>query len=50
MWPCTPLHRFGGGRDGLYPLAGLINVKGTLYGTTLDGGAKNNGTVFRISP
>jgi uncharacterized repeat protein (TIGR03803 family) len=28
------LHSFGHGSDGATPLAGLIDVKGTLYGTT----------------
>jgi uncharacterized repeat protein (TIGR03803 family) len=33
------LYSFGGGSDGAFPRAGLIDVKGTLYGTTLSGGA-----------
>ncbi len=41
------LHSFkGGAGDGAYPLAGLLNVKGTLYGTTAAGGAHDGGTVF----
>jgi uncharacterized repeat protein (TIGR03803 family) len=44
------LHSFGGSGDGKYPYAGLIDVKGTLYGTSTAGGAKNAGTVFSISP
>lgn len=48
------LHSFTGGSDGAYPQASLINVKGTLYGTTPDGGAGCNssdgcGTVYSIS-
>jgi uncharacterized repeat protein (TIGR03803 family) len=43
------LHNFGGGSDGAYPLASLIDVNGTLYGTTLFGGAYHRGTVFRIT-
>jgi uncharacterized repeat protein (TIGR03803 family) len=39
----------GGSEDGEYPEAGLINVKGTLYGTTYDGGANGDGTVFAIT-
>ena len=35
--------------DGNTPEAGLLNVKGTLYGTTLEGGAHNLGTVFKIT-
>ena len=35
----TVLHNFGGGsRDGALPQAGLININGTLYGTTTGGG------------
>jgi uncharacterized repeat protein (TIGR03803 family) len=46
----TVLRSFAGGSgDGAYPFAGLINVKGTLYGTTEYGGATNEGTVFAIS-
>lgn len=44
------LHSFGGSGDGKYPYAGLINVNGTLYGTTTAGGAKDAGTVFSIAP
>jgi uncharacterized repeat protein (TIGR03803 family) len=44
------LYSFGAyGNDGLGPESGLIDVKGTLYGTTDGGGAYNNGTVFSIS-
>lgn len=35
--------------DGNDPFAGLINVKGELYGTTSGGGKYNGGTVFRIN-
>ncbi len=44
------LHSFGGSGDGSVPLAGLIKVKGTLYGTTAAGGASGDGTVFSITP
>jgi len=47
------LHNFGHGSDGLYPAASLIDVKGTLYGTTASGGeygsSGGGGTVFSIS-
>ncbi|MGA8535186.1 MAG: choice-of-anchor tandem repeat GloVer-containing protein, partial [Candidatus Tumulicola sp.] len=44
------LHRFGHGYDGAEPLAPLLNVNGTLYGTTSSGGRNNyNGTVFSIT-
>jgi uncharacterized repeat protein (TIGR03803 family) len=42
------LHRFGSGSDGADPEAGLANVSNTLYGTTLGGGARSNGTVFAL--
>lgn len=44
------LHSFGYGADGATPLAGLVDVKGTLYGTTSAGGANGNGTVFALTP
>ena len=48
------LHRFTGS-GGAYPQAGLTNVNGTFYGTTLQGGgqgcdASGCGTVFSITP
>jgi len=46
----TVLYSFLGGSDGENPQAGLINVGGTLYGTTANGGASGNGTVFKITP
>lgn len=44
------VHAFKGGGDGAAPYAGLINVKGVLYGTTSAGGASNFGTVFEVDP
>jgi uncharacterized repeat protein (TIGR03803 family) len=43
------LYTFRGGADGGEPAGGLISVKGTLYGTTLYGGAHNAGTVFSLT-
>lgn len=46
------VHGFKAGRhphDGFDPETGLIDVNGTLYGTTLQGGAYNAGTIFSIS-
>jgi uncharacterized repeat protein (TIGR03803 family) len=45
------LHSFGigSGPDGSGPLAALVSVRGTLYGTTYSGGAYGDGTVFSIS-
>jgi hypothetical protein len=37
------LHRFGGSPDGAIPLANLIDVNGTLYGTTSEGGRSGCG-------
>jgi uncharacterized repeat protein (TIGR03803 family) len=37
--------------DGQYPAAGLVQAtNGNLYGTTADGGADGDGTVFSIAP
>jgi uncharacterized repeat protein (TIGR03803 family) len=36
--------------DGSEPLASLIDVNGTLYGTTSFGGASDRGTVFALDP
>src|ERR1700722_12693729 len=35
--------------DGAYPEASLIDVKGTLYGTTRRGGAYGHGAVFKVT-
>jgi uncharacterized repeat protein (TIGR03803 family) len=43
----TVLYRFAKG--GL-PYAGLVDLNGSLYGTTNDGGKHRQGSVFRISP
>jgi uncharacterized repeat protein (TIGR03803 family) len=40
----------GTGSNGEFPFAGLTAVKGTLYGTTVNGGASNIGTVFKVAP
>ncbi len=43
------LYRFQGGSDGRNPQSGLLNVNGTLYGTTENGGPGGNGTVYSVS-
>ena len=44
------IYSFTGGQDGQYPYAGLtIDQAGNLYGTTVDGGARGWGTVFKLS-
>lgn len=46
------LHTFTGSHgDGKVPMGGLIrDSAGTLYGTTLAGGAYDEGTVFKLNP
>ena len=43
------LYSFQGGADGQYPDSGLVAKGASLYGTTFEGGASGNGTVFKIS-
>lgn len=43
-------YAFKGGSDGAYPRAGLVDVNGTLYGTTSANGNGGGGTVYSISP
>jgi len=51
-WKEKTLHNFYSWRgDGVGPMGGLVmDQAGNLYGTTLGGGACNNGTVFKVSP
>jgi uncharacterized repeat protein (TIGR03803 family) len=46
------VYSFGssGANDGYEPFASLINLGGTLYGTTAGGGANSWGTVFAVTP
>jgi uncharacterized repeat protein (TIGR03803 family) len=46
------IYSFQGGTDGSHPVGGLIDVGGTLYGTTSQGGHGRAccGTVFAIAP
>jgi uncharacterized repeat protein (TIGR03803 family) len=52
VWGEQTLHTFTGppldGRDSYSPLA--LGNGGTLYGTTADGGATDQGTIFSLSP
>ncbi len=46
----TYIHTFNGS-DGSQPYGGLVQAgDGSLYGTTSAGGAKNAGTIYRITP
>jgi uncharacterized repeat protein (TIGR03803 family) len=47
----TVLYSFkGGSSDGRNPAGALLAVKGTLFGTTTQGGSSDDGTVFSIKP
>jgi len=46
----TVLHSFAGNPDGSTPYAGLVaDSSGNLYGTTVNGGTSNIGTVFKTT-
>ena len=49
-WTESLVYSFNGGSDGANPHGSLINVGGTLYGTTHNGGANHSGTVFALAP
>jgi uncharacterized repeat protein (TIGR03803 family) len=50
-WSFATLYNFAGATDGANPYAGLvIGANGILYGTTQNGGASHNGTVFSLTP
>lgn len=40
----------GGGSDGAFPNSPLLNVNGTFYGTTNQGGTSDFGTVYYVTP
>jgi len=47
--PPNILYSFGAQPDGELPYAGLVqDANGNLYGTTIEGGATGNGTVFKL--
>jgi uncharacterized repeat protein (TIGR03803 family) len=46
----TILHKFKANADGAHPqYAGLVNLNGTLYGTTYQGGSPGSGTVYSVT-
>jgi uncharacterized repeat protein (TIGR03803 family) len=47
----TILHSFSGGTDGGHPNPDLVrDSSGFIYGTTVNGGASGQGTVFKMDP
>jgi uncharacterized repeat protein (TIGR03803 family) len=46
------LHSFGSGADGITPYRSVLafDNAGNMYGTTMDGGLTNAGTVFQMTP
>jgi uncharacterized repeat protein (TIGR03803 family) len=49
-WAFNVLSSFKGGTDGAYPYGELLPDRGDLYGTTINGGTSDKGTVFKLSP
>lgn len=50
-WSESVIYNFAGGNDGFGPGGALIfDKKGNLYGTTPDGGANSDGTVYTLIP
>jgi uncharacterized repeat protein (TIGR03803 family) len=50
-WSLAVLHDFGFTvGDGMHPYGGLVRVNGVFYGTTLDGGSFDAGTVYSLRP
>src|SRR4029077_13118311 len=50
-WNATVLYGFTNTPDGLAPSGDLIfDAAGNIYGTTIAGGAKGGGTVFKLTP
>jgi len=43
------VYRFTGGKDGYYPVAGLVVSSNVLYGAAYYGGTNGNGTIFAIN-
>ena len=51
QWTESLLYSFSTGNGGFNPYAGVIfDTQGNLYGTAINGGAYNHGTVFELSP
>ena len=51
IWEETVLHSFAGNSGGAFPQAGVYeDSTGALYGTTEEGGIRNGGTAFKLTP
>jgi uncharacterized repeat protein (TIGR03803 family) len=51
QWTKTVLYNFQGGSDGAEPVGQIVlDSAGNLYGSTYQGGASGNGTVWKLSP
>lgn len=49
-WTLSTLYGFGAAGDGNSPQGVTMDASGNFYGTTVVGGAHNEGTVFEITP
>jgi uncharacterized repeat protein (TIGR03803 family) len=49
-WTETVVYSFAGGTDGEYPNPPVWNAAGDMFGTTVQGGTYNLGTVYKIVP
>ena len=50
-WTETVLYRFRGGSDGFQPFGDLVfDEAGDIYGATVQGGSRADGTVFKLTP
>jgi uncharacterized repeat protein (TIGR03803 family) len=49
-WNYSLLYTFTGGSDGLYSISNLVIENGSLYGTTIDGGADGDGVIYEVTP
>ena len=51
QWTFAVMHSFGGIGDGIAPMSAVaVDSAGNAYGTTLDGGTANMGTVYEFVP
>jgi uncharacterized repeat protein (TIGR03803 family) len=48
-WQETTLYTFQGGADGAYPNGVIFDSAGNLIGTTVEGGANDDGVIFQLT-